>query len=241
MADVNLNNDRSQNDGSGWDEYILDDRAFQFVRDHLRQYSTLAKLLDDHISHANGIVVTVAPRGLKVDDLSRPDEYSPSLDVGDRMMQRDPVAKIYVEAVDQRWRDEWAKILMDAVQLSRGGIVVSSEKAEPGDPWLSKVTQQAPEVMIKAFDKEVYFILPYENASIPTITTTLRLTSSQDMVVAVTDAVPRSVKETVTIHDLRRIAGESRQILVRAYDGEGFVCWKSKSLSRATGVVETVP
>ena len=208
--------------------YELDRRAVDYVRHQLAGGRTLSGLLDRRIEREEGSIVTYLPEGLRESDL---------YELGDGILpDRHPgVQHPQVMMGDGTVWDATLKSNMDEVL----GVTLQSHLTA-GEDRLCLFEDNAMSADLLAADdsgvrtgslgNEVYRLLLPDDADHPDrVLQTIRRARSWPFVAALTSdpSGPESwSRETLDYRQLETAAQRAEQVLIGAYDGEGFLLWQ---------------
>lgn len=205
--------------------YDLDERAFEYVREKLKEGATLSQLL---IDRGAGHVSTWLPAG--IDDrqvYGFKDPILPEVESIEHPQVLMPNGRAWRATLKKNMDEVLAALIVDHLTETRGSSLFE-DNAVPA----SMLRREQIDVRTARFGVEVYRLLIASDASDQDlIKRTIRTARSWNFVIALTDAAlpqwPRTHEiADVQMRDLENAAQNARSVVVGAYDGEGFLHWR---------------
>ncbi len=204
------------------DLFHLDERGLAFVQEHLRDVNTYCSALAARMAGDEGSVFTFAPVGTPDDRLYRFSE-------GELLARnRDQSRRVKVDGgwlmpVDNLKADQAQMI----VEMLRGGPSRSCVVDDFNPEWGDVRRQFDLGETAFGIGKEVYHWFDRRHDR-ETITLTLNEADTIWHGVSAVAALPSPPSEPPTREWLMEHASTAVAIFCSAYDGEGFVCWRSR-------------
>ena len=196
-----------------FEEHVLADEANEYVRDCLEYGHSLSRYLRHRPDLAHGKVIVRLPLGADVEDLDR-------FEWGGK----------YPKASDGQFKpqaeQDLAFLIRRFLQEGKGRACVSENYlARRTDPWLAHAKSR-----ILFFGEEVYHVIDRQDVESDSIDAAIREAESPTIFVGVLSTLRQGfrlppVKTDMDTDQLRVLAEEAEKLIVRAYDGEGYLIW----------------
>jgi hypothetical protein len=199
----------------GFKEYVLGPEANEYIRDRLEYGHSLARHLRRGRDLVNGRVVTRLAPEAKTDELDK-------FEWGGK----------YPESSIGRHHnsvDDLASCILDFLQSGEGHLCVfENHLGRRTDPWLLQS-----ESRVLFLGKEIYHVVSAEVVDIDSIKAAINEAEDVTLLIGVLSVWPQGSRLSperyeITDEELRALAEGAEKIIVRAYDGEGYLIWTKR-------------
>jgi hypothetical protein len=203
-------------------EHPLGPEANEYVRDVLEYGHSLARHLLRSRDLTVGRVVTRIAPDANTDELEK-------FEWG---------GKYYPEPISGRRRtpvDDLASYILSCLDATEERVCVfENHLGRRTDPWLEQAQSR-----VLFLGEEVYHVISSEDADLDSTKAAINEAEDVTLLVGVLSVWPQdsrlsSERREITDEELRAIAQRAEKIIVRAYDGEGYLIWESRRFPTAS-------
>jgi hypothetical protein len=199
----------------GFREYVLGPKANGYIGDCLEYGHSLTRHLRRGRDLVNGRVVTRLAPEANTDEL---DKFEWGGKYPESSIGRHPNSV-----------DDLASYILDFLQSGEGRICVfENHLGRRTDPWLLQA-----ESRVHFFGEEVYHVVSAEVVDLDSIKAAINEAEDVTLLIGVLSVWPEGSRlsperREITDEELRALAEGAEKIIVRAYDGEGYLIWTKR-------------
>ncbi len=207
-------------------ETVLGNEAISYIKDRLSNGQTLAKFLLANSDLDSGKVVTFLPPSAnhsRVRDFKR-GGLLPTRPESEWIHAIGPIGQQFVMKPVPKADEGLVRVIQNFLKSSKAHLCIfENSLARPSDPYLKELLSS-----MLILGEEVYHLLKSEDADEKTIRNTVSEARSYLEIGAMTSTtLPDQLftKKEITANELKTLALNTQNIVVGAYDGEGYLIW----------------